>query len=1629
MARVDSAERQSASTSPFESRDLPATGKRVPHMESPMRSLRLASTPFALLLGLCLTLAPGLAHAVTQVITASVAANTSWGLPGSGSTVEADVFWVQNSINVNSGVTLTIRQGVVVKFNSCVYLNVLGSLQTTGTALSNVTFTSIKDDNSGGDTNGDGGATLPNPSDWQSVYVTTTAPDTTRFLYTQIKFAGCGNHGAVTFTNTSGRMTNCTIQRSYYGVDCAGTGSPLLVDTIIQTSTFTPIVLDLTSTPVFTTSTLVISGGNNGYDAFGLRGGSLTTSVTLPKRGATFDVTPLPNVTYVLLSAVTINVGGSMTISPGVVIKPLGGQSFNVSGTLTMNGTSVDTITVTSISDDNFGFPRDTNNNGSITAPNRGDWGAITYNQGAIGSMQYCRLKFGSNSASTGMVDITNMNLPVSNTLLSDAGHGIAIHGTAAPVLNTVAINNCSSTPTLQSVSSTPTYTSVTFLANAYTALGLIGEAIGVDSQLNQRTLAGYANITYLVLNGYITMNSPAKLTIDPGVVIKFFGSGTGIVVNGALDASGTGPNPVTFTSYRDDLYGNPPDTNGDGSITTPATGDWGYIQFTDASNDLTCKVLNDRLLYGSYYCCAGVGVIWCVNSSPTITGNTISKSNYGIRCEGNSAPVISGNTIQNCTAAPIIMSVQSDPTISGNTFLTNGTNGLALIAETLSQNAVLKYRPTVTFPVPNQTVVFAYVPTGTITVPSGVTLSIQPQVVIKPQSSFSLFDVSGALNVVGSTVPANRVFITSYLDDALAGDTNANGSANSPTVGNWGGITFNDTAVDATCLLRNLLFQFGSTVINTVSASPKLAALEFFQNTTAVQFGGNSKAICDSLTILNCTNLPIIQSLISDPSFAHMTLANNAYTAIGLIGETIGQDVRTYPRVLGSGILNNMAYIPTGTITIGFGAKWTIAPGVTIKMGRIFSEPFGAYIQIDGALIADGKPDSLIVFTSSADDAFGGDTRQDGASTLPAPQQWYYITFTAVSNAAATIIDQCRFRYGGYSGSPAIRCLSTNISITNSTFYQCYAGVSAEGNAAPTFTNVNIDTCTVPVRMSLVSNPTFTNVNFIANTYTALGVISETIAQDLLWKIRPVSGRQNMPYLLDGTLGVGLGSTLTLQPGLIVKLQSGSFDVNRAFIAEGRTDPDSLIIFTSYRDDFYGGKSYSGSGASTPSFGDWNYITIQGTAIDANCRFRNCVMRYGSSGSTQGVIRAVNSSPSIDSCLIAYNGCGVSVEGASDPSIHGCSLYGNQYFAVNNTGGSFCTNATGNYWGAANGPNDASATADLCLLGTNAGSGDVVSNNVNYTGFTSTGLLNPLLGDVSLNGQVRAYDASLVLQYLVPSLSLSALQKLVANVDNSGPPGIDNTDASLILQYVAGVIPVLPGNQTRVRPSGGAGIAYDAVRRMEGTFTLRAGEPRRVGETWEVPILASGTAPIFGAEVELSGANAATLESIRVPGEVMEAHGTPDGTAKLAMASAYPIAEGEIATFVFPAGAGGAWEAPTLTWARVNRELIQIGGPPPPAAPGSAFFAAPRPNPANAPVGLQLGISQREDGARATLRVLDLAGRLVRTVHDGPLPAGVHSFTWDLRDASGGIAAPGVYLVRAQAGAFRTVRRLIVVR
>ena len=98
-----------------------------------------------------------------------------------------------------------------------------------------------------------------------------------------------------------------------------------------------------------------------------------------------------------------------------------------------------------------------------------------------------------------------------------------------------------------------------------------------------------------------------------------------------------------------------------------------------------------------------------------------------------------------------------------------------------------------------------------------------------------------------------------------------------------------------------------------------------------------------------------------------------------------------------------------------------------------------------------------------------------------------------------------------------------------------------------------------------------------------------------------------------------------------------------------------------------------------------------------------------------------------------------------------------------------------------------------------------------------------------------------------------------------------------------------------------------------------------------------------------------------------------------------------------------------------------------PAGAPGlSALAVRATPNPLVA--GTELRFTLPAAGA-VEFTVVDVAGRVRRTLATGALGAGEHRIAFDGRDARGEALPRGVYLVRAQAGADRAETRLVVLR
>jgi flagellar hook assembly protein FlgD len=60
-------------------------------------------------------------------------------------------------------------------------------------------------------------------------------------------------------------------------------------------------------------------------------------------------------------------------------------------------------------------------------------------------------------------------------------------------------------------------------------------------------------------------------------------------------------------------------------------------------------------------------------------------------------------------------------------------------------------------------------------------------------------------------------------------------------------------------------------------------------------------------------------------------------------------------------------------------------------------------------------------------------------------------------------------------------------------------------------------------------------------------------------------------------------------------------------------------------------------------------------------------------------------------------------------------------------------------------------------------------------------------------------------------------------------------------------------------------------------------------------------------------------------------------------------------------------------------------------------------------------------------VEVFDLAGRRVRTLVQGFLPAGAHTTSWNGRTDAGDRAVAGIYFAQMESGDFRATRKVVL--
>ncbi len=134
-------------------------------------------------------------------------------------------------------------------------------------------------------------------------------------------------------------------------------------------------------------------------------------------------------------------------------------------------------------------------------------------------------------------------------------------------------------------------------------------------------------------------------------------------------------------------------------------------------------------------------------------------------------------------------------------------------------------------------------------------------------------------------------------------------------------------------------------------------------------------------------------------------------------------------------------------------------------------------------------------------------------------------------------------------------------------------------GAVSHTYTNPGTYSATLTVTDS-------TGYTSTAST-TVTVYASSNISSDTTWSAA------YSPYIIDGSIAVNAGYTLTIEPGTVIKFYdtTSSLTVNGTLDATGTSTAG--IIFTSYQDDDNGGDTNGDSTTTTPAAGDWKRVAF----------------------------------------------------------------------------------------------------------------------------------------------------------------------------------------------------------------------------------------------------------------------------------------------------------------------------------------------------------------------------------------------------------------------------------------------------
>jgi hypothetical protein len=545
------------------------------------------------------------------------------------------------------------------------------------------------------------------------------------------------------------------------------------------------------------------------------------------------------------------------------------------------------------------------------------------------------------------------------------------------------------------------------------------------DVSQDRRIGPEYAELYVVTCN--VLIKEGSTLDVEPGSIIKVE-QGRSVEVQGTLDANGTASEPVALTSWRDDSIGG--DTNGDGSASGPAAGDWGGVYASPAgAGNPNPKVDLDHVELS--YAQTGLST---QTTTTSITNSSVEHAN-GDGIDVNSpigVPTVSGNSVDQAAGTAIDISNASLDmgVLNGNSGSGNGLNGVQLSNDTVTVSSSLPWS--------GNLVPVLSGGCSSLRVPPNVKLTLGAGTIVKGRLNCGgQLEVQGTLDANGTA--SEPVALTSWRDDSIGGDTN--GDAAVPSAGDWNGITTNPAGggnPNPTLDLDHVRIRYASTGVATTTTHTSIT------NSTVEHTNGDAVSVSSPLGVPTVANNVIKNSLgaaisIYNASVDLADLDGNSGTGNQINGVVLSLNtLATSSSLPWSGNLVPVLTGGCGSFKIPAGVTLTLNPGAVVK-GRNLC---GGGIEVEGTLDANGTAEDPVTFTSWRDDSVGGDTANDAGG--PAVADWEGIR---VNDGGSGTLDGTKVRYA-----------STALSVSNEAQAEIHGAIldSGVGVSSQTFVDAS---------------------------------------------------------------------------------------------------------------------------------------------------------------------------------------------------------------------------------------------------------------------------------------------------------------------------------------------------------------------------------------------------------------------------------------------------------------------------------------------------------------------------------------------------------------------------------------------